>query len=127
MAAKKKAVKKKAVRKKAVRKKASHSKNDDKKLFAFLATFLTIFGFLIAYIFRKDDKYVMHYAKEGLALFFAAIIVSLVGWLPVLGYFLEHVLWILWVVLWVMSWINAVSGEVRNTWLLGEFVAKLKL
>ena len=36
-------------------------KKDDSTIYAFLATILSIIGFIIAIIAKKDDKYVMYY------------------------------------------------------------------
>ena len=41
--------------------------------------FLSIIGFLIALITKKDDKYVMFYAKESLVLFIAALALNIAG------------------------------------------------
>ena len=44
------------------------------KIFAFLAIFLGIIGFLIVLIAKKDDAYAMFYAKQSLILFIFSII-----------------------------------------------------
>ena len=44
-------------------------KKKDKTLFAFVTTFLSIVGFIIALLAWKKDKYVMHYAKISLAVY----------------------------------------------------------
>jgi hypothetical protein len=36
-------------------------KKDDSTIYAFLATILSIVGFIIAIIAKRDDKYVMYY------------------------------------------------------------------
>jgi len=99
-------------------------KQDDKILFAFLATFFTIIGFILALILKKQDKYVMFYAKQGLVLFIGQVII---GVLTPFLFFLSPVLWILWIIIWVLSWINALSGETRNTFLIGDLAKKIKL
>ncbi|MEK6817360.1 MAG: hypothetical protein AABX80_01030, partial [Nanoarchaeota archaeon] len=97
---------------------------DDKIIFAWLATFFTIIGFLIAILLKKDDKYVMFYAKQGLILFIGQIIIWLLsgifGWI-------KYPLWIFLAILWAMAWINALSGEQKNTWLIGDLAEKIKL
>lgn len=104
------------------------SKNDDRKVFAWLATFLTIIGFVIALITKKNDDYVMFYAKQGLVLFIGQIIISI---LPALFFFrfyaIKEILWIFWVILWIISWVNALSGEKRNTWLVADLAKLIKL
>ena len=103
-------------------------KSGDSKLFAFLATFLTIIGFIIAIILRRDDDYVMFYAKQGLVLFILQIIISLASLLPIIGWsIIESILWIIFLVVWVISWINALSGEKRDTWLIGRYSKRINL
>jgi len=41
-------------------------KGDDSKLFAFLAVFLAVIGFIIALAVKKNDKYVMIMRSRGL-------------------------------------------------------------
>lgn len=123
--ARKKVAKKKGSRKKAnVRKAPARSaKQDDDKLFAFLASFLTIIGFIIAYSIRRDNKYVMHYAKEGLVIFIAAVAINILSMIPFFHLF-TWILHVLLLVIWVMSWLAALSGEIKNTWLISEFTKK---
>lgn len=101
-------------------------KEDDTKIFAFLAVFLTIIGFIIALLAKRDNKYVMFYAKQGLVLFVLSVIISIVGRVPFIGWF-EWVLWVLFVIVWIMAWLNALSGEMKNTVLIGEFAEKIKI
>jgi uncharacterized membrane protein len=108
--------------------KVAASKKEDPRVYAFIATFLTIIGFLIAILAKKDDKYVMFYAKQGLVLFLIQVIAAVVDGLDFIGGFIfGPALWILFVIVWVMAWVNALSGEMRNTWLVGDFAKKIKL
>jgi uncharacterized membrane protein len=100
-------------------------KEDDTKLFAFLAVFLTIIGFVIALAVKKDNKYVMFYAKQGLVLFIASVIIWAAAIVPILGWFLAPLLWIGWIVLWVIGIINSVSGEMKEIPVIGQFGKKL--
>lgn len=98
------------------------SKKDDAKLFAWLATFFTIIGFIIALILRRENGYVMYYAKQGLVLFVGFVIGGIFQFIPIIGQlFLLFV-----VILWVLAWVNALSGEKRKTWLVQELAEKIK-
>lgn len=97
------------------------------KLFAFLATFLTIIGFVIALLIRRDDQYVMFYAKQGLVLFIIQIITYVVAMIPLIGWIVGPILWILFFIIWIIAWINALSGEMRNTFIIGDLAEKIKL
>ncbi len=67
--------------KKRMKKKAGARRDTDSesKLYAFLAVFFTIIGFLIAFFLKRDNKYVMFYAKHGLILFIGQVLVGVVG------------------------------------------------
>ena len=69
----------KMVKKKVVKKmdRNNFKKKDNSILFAFLATFLLIVGFLIAVIVKRDNKYVMYYAKQSLVIFVMWVIVGI--------------------------------------------------
>ena len=99
-------------------------KDNDKIIFAWLAVFFTIIGFLIAILLKKENKYVMFYAKQGLILFIGQLIIWLLS--GILGK-LIILFWIFLAIIWIMAWINALSGEQRNTWLIGDLAEKIKL
>ncbi len=105
-------------------KKTKRIGDDDKKLYAFISSFFTIVGFIIALILWRKDKYIMHYAKHGLVLFIAQAVIIVLG--PFL-YFLSSVLWVLWVILWIVSWMNSFSGKMKKTFLIGDLADKIIL
>ena len=105
-------------------KKTKRIDDDDRKLYAFISSFFTIVGFIIALILWRKDKYIMHYAKPGLVLFIAQAVIIVLG--PFL-YFLSSVLWVLWVILWIVSWMNSFSGKMKKTFLIGDLADKIIL
>jgi len=109
------------------KKKSKPSKNNDSKLFAFLATFLSIIGFIIALLVKKDNKYVMHYAKQSLVIFIVYLIVLAIGIVPIVGWFIAPILYIIAVILWVISWIYALSGKEKEVPIVGKYARKIKL
>jgi uncharacterized membrane protein len=106
-------------------------KDDDKKLYAFLATFLSIIGFLIALIAKKDDKYVMFYARQSLVVFIVSIIAAILstslGLIPIIGAIISVALNIIVFILWLTSWVYALSGEMREVPVVGHFARSFKL
>ena len=62
-----------------LKKKSEPQNRDDEILFAFLAAFLSIIGFLIALIVKKDNKYIMFYAKQSLIIFIIGTIAGILG------------------------------------------------
>lgn len=102
----------------------SHIDKDNKKLFAFLASFFTIVGFIVAFILWRKDKYVMHYAKHGLVLFMAQVVLMVLS--PFL-FFLSGILWVLFIILWIVTWVNSFSGKMKKTFLIGDLADKIDL
>ena len=109
----------------------SRSKKDDKILFAFLATFLSIIGFVIALVAKRKDEYVMYYAKQSLVIFVIAIIAgilnSILQWIPVIGWIINTALGILVFIIWLLSWIYALSGKEKEIPIVSEWAEKIKL
>jgi len=125
---------KKKIAKKKVTKK---EKAEDSNLFAFIATFLSIIGFIIVMLTKKEDKYVMHYAKQSLVLFLAAVIVGIIVgicnmvliFVPILGWILLFVVNIVYqagiAILWIISWIQAISGKEKEIPLVGHYARNI--
>ena len=118
---------KKKVKKKKPAEKPKKAMNEDSKIFAFLATFLSIVGFVIALLVKKDDQYVMHYAKQSLMVF----IVFVIGWairiVPLLGEVLGPIIYFIGLILWIVSWIYALSGELKIVPIIGKYAKKISL
>lgn len=108
--------------------KMKSSKQDDSKLFAFLAVLLSVIGFVIAYATKKDNSYVMYYAKQSLVLFFGWIALWVVGmilaFVPFIGYFIHMLLSLGLFVLWIFGLIYSLSGEMKEIPLVGNFAKK---
>lgn len=103
------------------------TKGDDSKLFAFLGVFLTIIGFVIVYAVKKDDKYAMHYGKQGLVLGIAWIIAVVIGMIPILGWIIAPILMIIMLVLWILGIVYSLSGEMKTIPIVGKYAEKFNL
>ncbi|MFA6022762.1 MAG: DUF4870 domain-containing protein [Candidatus Pacearchaeota archaeon] len=110
---------------------AGFSKEDETKLFAFLAVFLSIVGFLVAILVKRDDKYVMFYAKQSIILFFAWIIAwvisSVLMFIPFLGAIVNFVLMAFIVILWVFGLIYSLSDKEKELPLIGKYARMISL
>jgi uncharacterized membrane protein len=117
---------KKPIQKKA---KAVEKDNSDSKLFAFLGIFLTVIGYIIVMLARKEDKYAMYYAKQGLVLFIVCIIIgiagAIVGWIPLIGSIIKLVLNAVTFALWIVGIIYSLSGEEKEVPIIGVFAKKI--
>ncbi len=106
-------------------KKQVSKKQDDTKLFAFLATFLSIVGFIIVLLTKKEDKYVMYYAKQSLVVFIAYVIAGILMMIPFIGWFvLGPIAYLIVTILWIISWVYALSGQEKETPLIGQYAKK---
>lgn len=92
---------------------------------AFVAAFFSILGFLIAFLTKREDKYVMFYAKQSLVLFIGSLIFSIAGVFPLVGPVISVLGGILVFALWIWLWIYALSGEMKDVPIIGEFAEKL--
>jgi len=105
--------------------------SNDRIAFAFVATFLSIIGFLIAIISKRDDKYVMFYAKQSLIIFvlavISAIIVKAVYWINIIGPLINIALSILVILAWILSWLYALSGKQKEIPVVDHWTKKISL
>ncbi len=112
-------------------KKRNKPKKEESKIFAFLAAFLSIIGFVIALVVRRDDKYVMYYAKQSLVIFIIGavlgVIASILKIIPIIGALINAVVWILVLVLWLLSWVYALSGEEKTIPVVSGYAKKINL
>ncbi len=118
-------VKKRVVRKSIVKK--SEGLYDNSKLFAFIATFLSVVGFILAILLWKNDKYVMYYAKQSLLIFIIFVIGAVVSIIPFIGQFIGAIVYIIGVIFWIMSWIYALSGERREVPIIGAYAESMRI
>lgn len=102
---------------------------EEGKAFAFLGVFLTIIGFLIVLLAKKENKYAMYYAKQGLVLFIAGVIawiIIVISAFILIGFILGPVLWIFLLVLWIIGIVNSLSGEMKPIPIIGKFAEHFK-
>ena len=105
---------------------AKKSKNDS-NLWAFLGVFLGWIGFLIILLTRKEDKFAMFYAKYGLILSIAWVVVYLVGMIPFIGWIIYIVGGIILLIVWVISFVSALSGKEKRFPILSDLADKISV
>lgn len=82
---------------------------------------------LVPLLTVKDDEFVQFHAKQGLVLLIAAIVVSVIGVIPFLGWFIALVGGLACFVLAVMGIINVLNGEKKPLPLIGQFSDKINI
>src|SRR3989344_2670110 len=113
--------------------KANQEKTEDKDdiLFAFLATFFTIIGFIIVLIANKKSDYVKFYTKQSLVVFITIVIAGIISgmfvWIPPIGPIINTLLNLFIIALWLFSWIYALSGDKKEVPLIGHLADKFNI
>jgi len=75
----------------------------------------------------KNDPFVKFHIKQGLVLLIADVIAGFVVAVPVIGWILSPIIWIILAVLFIMGIINAASGKQTPLPILGKFAEKIKI
>ncbi len=119
---------KKSVKKVNKNKKKSKVKlQEDSKLFAFLAVLLSIIGFVLALIVKKEDEYVRYYARQSFVIFITFLIFTAVSIVPIIGWVISPILSVFIFILWVIALVYSLSGEMKETPIIGQFGNKLNI
>jgi uncharacterized membrane protein len=71
----------------------------------------------------KNDPFVKFHIKQGLVLLIAYVICGFVFWIPVIGWLLGVVLFVLF----IMGIINAAGGKQNPLPILGQMADKIKI
>lgn len=104
---------------------------EEGKIYAFLGVFLTIIGFVIVLLTKKENKYAVYYGKQGLVLGIAWIIVWVVSiilaFIPFLGWLLMVLLYLCMFILWIVGIVYSLSGEMKPIPVIGHFAEKFKV
>lgn len=96
----------------------------ESQIWAFLAVFLGIIGFILVLLAKKTDKYAMFYAKQSLVLMIAWIISFAIAIIPILGWIVAPILSLVIFVLWIIAIINTFSGTEKDTPIIGKYAEK---
>src|SRR3989338_556465 len=103
---------------------------ENSKLFAFLSVLLLIIGFILAIVVKRDNKYVMFYAKQSLGLFIVWVVVAVIGSvlkiIPAIGDVIYGFAMILFIILWVFGLVYSLSGEMKEVPILGSYVRSFR-
>jgi len=83
--------------------------------------------FLIPLFLKKNNKYCLFHAKQGLVLFVAGIILMVINIIPVLGWLISFFGWIIIVIFSILGFINALQGREWKLPFLSSFAEKINL
>lgn len=82
---------------------------------------------LIPLIWKRDSHFAQHHGKQGLVLLIAEFFATLVGWIPLIGYYLSAVLGLGLAILALLGIINALDGKFWEMPTLGRYARKIKI
>jgi uncharacterized membrane protein len=71
----------------------------------------------------KNDEFVKYHIKQGLVLLIVYVICAFVLWIPIIGWLLSIVLFILF----LMGIINAATGKKSPLPIIGQFADKINI
>ena len=101
--------------------------SSESKSWAFIAYLLSVIGFILIMLTRKQDHYAMYHAKQSLVLFFATLIAMVIGMVPILGWIISWMMSIIILILWILGMIHALNGKQIPLPLIGHFADAIKL
>jgi len=103
---------------------SKNPKKEEKNLIAILSYFGILF--IVPLLACKDNAFAKFHAKQGLVLFIAEVATMLIVWIPILGWIVGFIAWILWVILSLMGIINVLGGKKTPLPVIGKFADKFK-
>ena len=101
--------------------KTSPSVVEEGKTMAIIA-YITIFGLIIAFIMNNEKKnpFTAYHVRQSLGLGIFGLALSIVNYIPFIGWLVGIFGSLLLIVLWVMGLISAVNGEEKPVPVIGE-------
>lgn len=87
-----------------------------------IVAYITIFGLLIAFILNNEKKnpFTAYHIRQSLGLGITGIALSIISYVPFVGWLISMLGSILLLVLWVLGLISALNGQEKPVPVLGE-------
>ncbi len=136
--AKKKKVVKKSVKKKArpaAKKKITERKakpikrlpapTGEQRLWGLISYIFILF--ILPLVFKRNDAFVTFHAKQGLVFFIAAFATTIFWLIPIAGWIISSILFVVLAVFWVMAVIHVLYGHKWMIPLLGRWSEEMKI
>lgn len=98
---------------------------EEGKTIAIIA-YLTLIGLVIALVMNGDKKntYATYHIRQSLGLMLSGLAVSLVSWIPLLGWLVGIIAMFVLLYMWIIGLINAVNGKEKPLPLFGKKYAE---
>ncbi len=99
---------------------------EEGKIWAFIGYWWILF--FVPLFGKKENKFALFHGKQGLVLFGFAVIVWLLSYIPIIGWFIiGPVGTIIWIVFAIIGMIKALQGIYWKMPVLGDVAEKLKI
>lgn len=82
---------------------------------------------IVPLLTAKNDPFVKYHVKQGLTLLIAWIAISFVAWIPILGWLVGALGWLVCIVLTIIGIINVIQGKEKQLPLIGQFAERFKI
>jgi uncharacterized membrane protein len=99
---------------------------EEGRLYAFLGVFLPLVGFLLVLLVKKKNKYAMYYAKQGLVIFIAYVVIEILKQIPFIGVMIWVIGGIALLILWIIGLVYSLSDKKQEIPLIGELARKIR-
>lgn len=94
--------------------------SDSERLFAALSYVWILF--LIPFVWGHNKPFVYKHAKQGIALFIFEIVLSLIAWIPLLGWAIGIIGWFFVVVVAIIGIAHALAGKDYEIPVIGKMM-----
>ena len=84
--------------------------------------------FLVPLLGKKDNKFAVFHGKQGLVLFVFWIAIVILGYLPIIGWFvIRPIGWLIFVILAIMGMVMSLQGKYWKMPVLGDIAEKINI
>lgn len=101
-----------------------HSESDvisEGKAIAIIA-YITLIGLIIAFVLNieKKNTFALYHLRQALGLGLTGLVFGMINIIPILGWFISIIGFIILFIMWVSGLISALNGKEKPVFLLGE-------
>ncbi|NQT23292.1 MAG: hypothetical protein HQ579_07665 [Candidatus Omnitrophica bacterium] len=82
---------------------------------------------LVPLLLKKENKFALFHAKQGLILFICEIALAIVGIVPVLGWLISMLGWLACGILSLVGMVQALMGNYWKMPIVGDYAEKISL
>lgn len=93
----------------------------DGKTIAIIA-YITLIGLIIAFVLNTEKKnsFAVYHIRQALGLGLTGLVLGMINIIPILGWFISIIGFIVLFIMWISGLISALNGKEKPVFLLGE-------